>query len=98
MKLSRAAMETLAIIAYSQPITRAEIEAIRGVNVDAMIRLLVAKNLITELGKRDAPGKPMQYGTTNEFLKYFKLDSIEDLPKLDEIENARFSKPETPEG
>lgn len=98
MRLSRAAMETLAIIAYSQPITRAEIEAIRGVNVDAMIRLLVTKNLITEVGKRDAPGKPMQYGTTKEFLKYFKLESIEDLPKLDEIEDARFSKPETPEG
>jgi len=67
MRLSRAAMETLAIIAYSQPITRAEIEAIRGVNVDAMIRLLMAKNLITDVGKRDAPGKPMQYGTTKEF-------------------------------
>ncbi|GAB6275948.1 MAG: SMC-Scp complex subunit ScpB [Rectinema sp.] len=98
MKLSRAAMETLAIIAYSQPITRAEIEAIRGVNVDAMIRLLLSRNLIAELGKRNVPGKPMQYGTTSEFLKYFKLDSIEDLPKLDEIESARFSKPETPEG
>ncbi|MFZ5859345.1 MAG: SMC-Scp complex subunit ScpB [Spirochaetota bacterium] len=98
MKLSRAAMETLAIIAYSQPITRAEIEAIRGVNVDGMIRLLLSRNLIAEIGKRDAPGKPMQYGTTKDFLKYFKLNSIADLPKLDEIENARFSKPETPEG
>ncbi|MCX8013569.1 MAG: SMC-Scp complex subunit ScpB, partial [Rectinema sp.] len=90
--------ETLAIIAYSQPITRAEIEAIRGVNVDAMIRLLLSRNLIQEVGKRDAPGKPMQYGTTQEFLKYFRLDSIADLPRLDEIEDARFSKPETPEG
>lgn len=98
MKLSRAAMETLAIIAYSQPITRAEIEAIRGVNVDAMIRLLLSRNLIQEVGKRDAPGKPMQYGTTQEFLKYFKLDSIADLPRLDEIETARFSKLETTEG
>lgn len=98
MKLSRAAMETLAIIAYSQPITRAEIEAIRGVNIDSMIRLLLSRNLIVETGKRDIPGKPMQYGTTQNFLKYFKLDSIEDLPKLDEIENARFSKQETPEG
>ncbi len=98
MKLSRAAMETLAIIAYSQPITRAEIEAMRGVNVDSMMRLLLNRNLITEVGKRDVPGKPMQYGTTQEFLKYFKLNSIDDLPKLDEIESARFLKPETPEG
>lgn len=98
MKLSRAAMETLAIIAYSQPITRAEIEAMRGVNVDAMMRLLLGRNLVAEVGKREAPGRPMQYGTTQEFLKYFKLNSIEDLPKLDEIESARFLKPETPEG
>ncbi len=98
MKLSRAAMETLAIIAYSQPITRAEIEAMRGVNVDSMIRLLIERNLVAEVGKREVPGKPMQYGTTREFLKYFKLNSIEDLPKLDEIESARFLKPETPEG
>ncbi|HAL94014.1 MAG TPA: SMC-Scp complex subunit ScpB [Spirochaetaceae bacterium] len=98
MRLSRAAMETLAIIAYSQPITRAEIEAIRGVNVDAMIRLLLEKNLITEMGKRDVPGKPMQYGTTQEFLRCFGLNSIEDLPKLDEVENTRFSRLETPEG
>lgn len=98
MRLSRAAMETLAIIAYSQPITRAEIEAIRGVNVDAMIRLLLEKNLIAEMGKRDVPGKPMQYGTTQEFLRCFGLNSIEDLPKLDEVENTRFSRLETPEG
>jgi len=98
MRLSRAAMETLAIIAYSQPITRAEIEAIRGVNVDAMIRLLLEKNLIAEIGKRDVPGKPMQYGTTQEFLRCFGLNSIEDLPKLDEVENTRFSRLETPEG
>jgi len=91
-------METLAIIAYSQPITRAEIEAIRGVNVDAMIRLLLEKNLIAEIGKRDVPGKPMQYGTTQEFLRCFGLNSIEDLPKLDEVENTRFSRLETPEG
>ena len=98
MRLSRAAMETLAIIAYSQPITRAEIEAIRGVNVDAMVRLLLEKNLIAEISKRDVPGKPMQYGTTKEFLRCFGLNSIEDLPKLDEVENSRFSRLETPEG
>jgi len=98
IKLSRAALETLAIIAYSQPITRAEIEALRGVNVDAMIKFLLSKNFIAEIGKRETFGKPMQYGTTKEFLRFFRMNSIEELPKLDEIESERFSKPETPEG
>lgn len=89
-KLSRAALETLSIIAYSQPITRGEIEAIRGVSADNMIRLLLEKELIREVGKKDVLGKPVQYGTTKEFLKFFRLESIADLPKLDEIENDRF--------
>jgi segregation and condensation protein B len=89
-RLSRAAMETLAIIAYSQPITRAEIEAIRGVQADNMIRLLQERELIREVGKKDVPGKPVQFGTTKEFLKIFRLESIVDLPKLDEREVERF--------
>ncbi|HUW41235.1 MAG TPA: SMC-Scp complex subunit ScpB [Rectinemataceae bacterium] len=89
-RLSRAALETLSIIAYSQPITRAEIEAIRGVSVDGMMRFLLERELVKEVGKKDAPGKPSQYGTTKEFLKYFRLGSIADLPKLDEIERERF--------
>lgn len=89
-KLSRAAMETLSIIAYSQPITRAEIEAIRGVSADNMIRLLVERNLIKEVGRKDIPGKPIQFGTTKEFLKFFRLNSIADLPKLEETEVERF--------
>ena len=89
-KLSRAAMETLSIVAYSQPITRAEVEAIRGVNPDNMIRLLLDKNMIREMGKKDIPGKPVQYGTTREFLKIFRLGSIADLPKLLESEAERF--------
>ena len=89
-RLSRAAMETLSIIAYSQPITRAEIKNIRGVEPDNMIRFLVEKNLIDEKGKKDVPGKPVQYGTTREFLKIFRLGSIADLPKLDENEADRF--------
>ncbi|MGP1577189.1 MAG: SMC-Scp complex subunit ScpB [Treponema sp.] len=89
-RLSRAAMETLSIIAYSQPVTRAEIEAIRGVSADTMIRLLADKNLIKEVGKKDIPGKPVQFGTTKEFLKAFGLNSIADLPKLDETEQERF--------
>ncbi len=89
-KLSRSAMETLSIIAYSQPITRAEIEAIRGVSADNMIRLLMERNLIKEVGKKDIPGKPSQFGTTKEFLKFFRLNSIADLPKLDQEEQERF--------
>ena len=89
-RLSRAAMETLSIIAYSQPITRAEIEAIRGVSADNMIRLLAERNLIKEVGKKDIPGKPVQFGTTKEFLKLFRLNSIADLPKLDDTEIDRF--------
>ena len=89
-KISRAAMETLSIIAYSQPITRTEIEKIRGVNADNMIRLLLEKELIRETGKKDVPGKPIQYGTTKEFLKLFRLNSIADLPKLDESDMEKF--------
>jgi len=89
-KLSKAALETLSIVAYSQPITRAEIEAIRGVSADNMIRLLLERDLVKEVGKKDLPGKPVQYGTTKEFLKFFRMDSIADLPKLDESESERF--------
>jgi segregation and condensation protein B len=89
-KISRAAMETLAIVAYSQPVTRAEIEKIRGVSADNMIRLLLEKGLIDDKGKKDIPGKPVLYGTTKEFLKLFRLNSIADLPKLSEIDIERF--------
>lgn len=90
-RLSRAAMETLSIIAYSQPITRGEIETLRGVAADTMIRQLLERDLIKETGKKDAPGRPTQYGTTREFLRHFGLESIADLPRLDEIEQERFS-------
>ena len=89
-RLSKSAMETLAIIAYSQPITRAEIEQIRGVGVDNMLRLLIERNLIKEVGKKEAPGRPTLFGTTKEFLKLFRLNSIAELPKLDEDEQERF--------
>lgn len=89
-KISRAAMETLAIVAYSQPVTRAEIEKIRGVSADNMIRLLLEKSLVKEAGKKDIPGRPVMYGTTKEFLKVFGLNSIADLPKLSEADVERF--------
>ena len=96
-RLSRAALETLSIIAYSQPITRAEVEAIRGVSADGMVRFLLDKQFIKEVGKKDVPGKPVQYGTTKEFLKYFRLGSIADLPKLDALERGRFEDEEEAE-
>jgi len=89
-RLSKAAIETLSIIAYSQPITRAEIESIRHVNVDNMMRVLLDRKFIKEVGKKDIPGKPVLYGTTNEFLEFFHLQSIADLPQLDEKESERF--------
>ena len=89
-KLSKAALETLSIIAYSQPVTRAEIEAIRGVAADTMIRFLLDKNLIKEVGRKDVAGRPIQYGTTKDFLDFFGLSSIAELPKLDETEQERF--------
>lgn len=89
-KLSRAALETLSIIAYSQPVTRQEIESIRGVAADGMIKLLLGRNMIREVGKKDAPGRPIQYGTTRDFLKVFRLASIADLPKMEEGDREKF--------
>ena len=89
-RLSRSAMEVLSIIAYKQPITRSEIEALRGVSPDNMIRLLTERQLVKEVGKKDAPGRPTLFGTTKEFLKFFHLNSIADLPQLDDTENERF--------
>jgi len=89
-KISRAAMETLAIVAYMQPVTRPEIEKIRGVSADNMIRLLLEKGLVREAGKKDIPGRPVMYGTTKEFLKIFGLSSIAELPKLGESDVEKF--------
>lgn len=89
-KISRAAMETLAIVAYSQPVTRAEIEKVRGVSADNMMRLLLERNLIKEIGKKDIPGRPVTYGTTKEFLKLFSLNSIAELPKLSDTDIEKF--------
>ncbi len=85
-KLSQPALETLAIIAYKQPISKSEIEAIRGVNVDHIIKTLLEKKLITIVGRANTIGRPLLYGTTKEFLKYFGLKSLSELPKPTEIE------------
>ena len=89
-------METLSIVAYSQPLTRSEIENLRGVSADSMIRILKEKNLIREVGRKDTPGRPVLYGTTKEFLKVFRLESIAALPKLDELNEERFAPNESP--
>ena len=89
-RISRAAMETLSIIAYSQPITKAEIKGYRGVTPDNMLHLLLEKGWIREVGKKDVPGKPVQYGTTRDFLKQFQLNSIAELPKLNAVDIDRF--------
>lgn len=83
--LSNAALETLAIIAYNQPITRTAIEDIRGVGCDAMIRKLAAKALIKEVGREDTPGMPILYGVTDEFMDAFSLTSLEELPDLSDV-------------
>jgi len=84
--LSQKALETLAIIAYKQPITRHEIEDIRGVNVDGVIRTLLSRHLITIAGRAQAPGSPFLYKTTKTFLEYFGLKSLKDLPELKEFD------------
>ena len=86
--LSQAALETLAIIAYNEPITRVQVDTIRGVGSTSIIRKLVAKGFIKENGRSDMPGRPILYETTHEFLDYFGLSSIEDLPNIDDIINT----------
>jgi segregation and condensation protein B len=85
-KLSQAALETLAIVAYKQPISKTEIESIRGTSADYVVRILLEKNLIQVSGRADTIGKPLLYGTTKEFLDYFNLSSLADLPKPKEIQ------------
>ncbi|HBG15647.1 MAG TPA: SMC-Scp complex subunit ScpB [Firmicutes bacterium] len=85
--LSQAALETLAIVAYKQPITRAEIEVLRGVRVDSSLSTLVERGLIQEAGRKDGPGRPILYVTTKDFLKYFGLKNLDDLPMVDDWTN-----------
>lgn len=80
-RLSRAALEVLAIIAYEQPITQAQIDTLRGVDSSHTVRHLLERGLIREVGRKEAPGKPILYGTTEQFLHYFGLNSLDDLPE-----------------
>ena len=93
-RMGRATLETLAIIAYRQPITRAEIEAIRGVDVDGVINTLLDRSLIRAVARKDVPGRPFLYGTTPEFLQLFNLKDLTHLPTLKEMEEITL--PEIP--
>ena len=84
-QLSKATLETMAVIAYKQPVTRLEIEQVRGVNCDYAVQVLTNFNLIEVVGRKDVVGKPLLYGTTDEFLKRFELNSIEDLPDYEDL-------------
>jgi segregation and condensation protein B len=93
-RLSQPALETLAIIAYRQPLTRAEIEQIRGVAVDGVMQTLLERGLVEQAGRAEVIGRPMTYGTTQAFLEYFGLRSLEDLPAADELRRVPVTKPE----
>ncbi len=93
-RITKSAMETLAIVAYQQPITRSEISKIRGVDSDNIVRVLRERDYIKVVGRKDVQGHPCLYGTTKKFLYSFKLNSISDLPKLSDIDKLRFEKDE----
>jgi segregation and condensation protein B len=94
-RLSQAALETLAIIAYRQPITRAEVEQVRGVAVDGVMQTLLERDLVAQVGRAEVIGRPMTYGTTATFLEYFGLRGLEDLPAADELRRIPVVKPES---
>ena len=89
--LSQAALEALSIVAYRQPVTRPDVEEVRGVNSDGVMRNLLNKGLIQEIGRSEGAGRPILYGTTNEFLQCFGLSSLGDLPQFDEIQKQESS-------
>lgn len=95
-RLSQSALETLAIVAYKQPVTKGEIEAIRGIRCDRVMEGLMAKDLVTQVGRAETVGRPMLYGTTDEFLKQFEFESLKDLPPIEDIEGAIFESDEPP--
>jgi segregation and condensation protein B len=93
-RLSQPALETLAIIAYRQPVTRAEVEQVRGVAVDGVMQTLLERGLVEQVGRAEVVGRPMTFGTTAHFLEYFGLRSLEDLPAADELRRIVIQKPE----
>lgn len=96
LRLSQAALETLALVAYRQPVTRAEVEHVRGVDVGAVLRSLIERKLVRIAGHREVPGRPMLYATTKRFLEVFELDRLEDLPTLRDL--RELTPEDTPSG
>lgn len=92
-RLTQSSLETIAIIAYRQPIIKAEIESIRGVNSDGVVKTLLDRRLVKILGRKEAPGRPLMYGTTQEFLQYFGLKDLAELPTLKEFEEMNIPEP-----
>lgn len=92
-RLSRAALETLAIVAYRQPITRPGVDAVRGVNSDGVMKSLLSKGLVQEIGRSDGPGRPILYGTTAEFLQHFGLASLAELPPFEQTDAKSEAAP-----
>ena len=95
-RLSQPALETLAIIAYRQPVTRAEVESVRGVAVDGVMQTLLERGLVEQVGRAEVVGRPMTYGTTALFLEYFGLRGLDDLPAADELRKIVVQKPPAP--
>jgi segregation and condensation protein B len=93
-KLSRSALETIAIIAYRQPVTKSDVESIRGVNSDSVVNTLLAKGLVTISGRKRGPGRPLLYSTTEKFLYHFGLKNLSDLPSMEEMEEMFAEKEE----
>ena len=98
MTLTDTVLETLSIIAYKQPVTRLEIERVRGVSCDHAINKLLEYDLITELGRLDAPGRPLLFGTTEQFLRCFGVKSLEELPELNPVQVEEFKQQAEQEG
>ena len=96
-RLSKPALETLAIIAYKQPLTKNEIESLRNVNVDGVVKSLLEKDLIRVSGRKKAPGRPFVFGTTRQFLEYFGLKSLEELPKMEDFSKLLVNEEKTDE-
>lgn len=92
-RLSRAALETLAVIAYQQPVTRPQLDAIRGVSSDGVMKSLLSKGLIQEVGRSEGPGRPIIYATTGDFLQYFGLKSLTEMPSLESYANQMNVEP-----
>jgi len=92
-RFSKPALETLAIVAYRQPVSRTEVESIRGVNVEGVLRTLLEKGMVRIRGRKDSPGRPLIYGTTSQFLEYFGLNSLSELPQLGELVPPGGPKP-----